>query len=179
MKITHFNNFSENDCHSHGRYLSSSERRAWIFQPWTGLEPWHLQYQLSYERVDIRYISPTCMFITHPFISAVISAGSLIKWYNRTIVIRGYPPSDLISVVWFYCDERKTKKRANAQAKLFIGRGKQTKKSFCRSQRRRNSKAGWQFRTEKREKIHKICTNDPSPFTRPLSDLLVYRGTIP
>lgn len=125
MKITYFNNFSENDCHSHGRYLSSSERRAWIFQPWTWLEPWHLQYQLSYEPADIRFISPTCMFITH----RLTSAGSLIKWYNRTIVMRGYPPSDLISVVWFYCDEWKTKKRANAQAKPFIGRGKQTKKS--------------------------------------------------
>ena len=191
MKITHFNNFSENDRHSYGPYLSSSERRAWIFQPWTGIEPWHLQYRLSYEPVDIRYISPTCMFITH----RLTSAGSLIKWYNRTIVNRGYPPSDLISVVWFYCDERKTderktKKRANAQAKLFIGRGKQTKKSFCRSQRRRNQKAGWQFRTEKRDKIHKICTNDPSSFAlrnysegykinRPLSGLLVYRRIIP
>lgn len=69
--------------------LSSSERRAWIFQPWTGLEPWHLQYQLSYEPADIRFISPTCMFITH----RLTSAGSLIKWYNRTIVIRGYPPT--------------------------------------------------------------------------------------
>ena len=37
---------------------------------------------------------------------------------NRTIVIRRYPQSDLISVVRFYLDRRKTKKRASVQAKF-------------------------------------------------------------
>ena len=45
---------------------------------------------------------------------------------NRTMVIRGYPPSDLISVVWFNFDGRKTKKPASFQVKLLIGQGKQT-----------------------------------------------------
>ena len=58
---------------------------------------------------------------------------------NRTMVIRGYPPSDLISVVWFYFDGRKTKKQANVQAKLLTGQEK-PKKTFCRSQGRINKK---------------------------------------
>ena len=37
---------------------------------------------------------------------------------NRKMDIGGYPPSDLISVVWFYFDGRKIKKRANVPAKL-------------------------------------------------------------
>ena len=41
------------------------------------------------------------------------------------MVIRGYPPSDSISVVEFYFDERKTKERANSQAKFLIGNIKQ------------------------------------------------------
>ena len=54
---------------------------------------------------------------------------------NRTMVIRGHPPSDLISVVSSYFDGRKTKKRANVPAKLLIGHGKQNlEKPFCRSQ---------------------------------------------
>ena len=50
---------------------------------------------------------------------------------NRTMVIRRYPPSDLISVVRFYFDGTKTKKRASVQAKLFIGPEKQKKNSFA------------------------------------------------
>ena len=44
---------------------------------------------------------------------------------DKTQVIRGYPPSDSISVVEFYFDERKTKERANSQAKFLIGNIKQ------------------------------------------------------
>ena len=58
---------------------------------------------------------------------------------NRTMDIRRYTPSDLISVVWFYFDGRKTKKRANDYAKLWIGQGK-PKKTFSRSQWRINKK---------------------------------------
>ena len=46
---------------------------------------------------------------------------------TRTMVIRGYPPSDSISVVGFYFEGRKTKKRANSQAKFLIGHIKQKK----------------------------------------------------
>ena len=45
--------------------------------------------------------------------------------------MRGYPPEDLIPVVWYYFDEKKTNKRANDQAKLLIGHEKQTKKHFA------------------------------------------------
>ena len=79
------------------------------------------------------------------------------------MVIRRYPQCDLISVVWFYFDGRKTKKQANIQAELLIGQGK-LKKTSCRSQWRINEKAGRQFRTEKREKIRKICRNDLQAF---------------
>ena len=43
---------------------------------------------------------------------------------NRTIVIRGHSPSDLISAFWFYFDGWKIKKQANIQANLLIGQGK-------------------------------------------------------
>lgn len=54
----------------------------------------------------------TSSVITH----RIISAAHIDKTYhviqNRTIVIRRYPPYDLISVVWFYFKEGKpTKKR--------------------------------------------------------------------
>ena len=52
---------------------------------------------------------------------------------NRTMFIRRYLPSDLISVVSFYFDEKKAKTRASVQAKLLIRHGKQ-KNAFCRSQ---------------------------------------------
>ena len=51
---------------------------------------------------------------------------------NQTMVIRGSPPSDLISVVCFYFDGRKTKKQANVRAKLLIGQEK-PKETFSRS----------------------------------------------
>ena len=97
---------------------------------------------------------------------------------NRTMVIRHYPPSNLISVA---------KKRASVQAKLLLGHGKQ-KNIFCRSQWHRNEKAGWQFCTKKHEKISKIYRNDLHAFTlrnysegyqiyKPLSSLLVYWRT--
>ena len=50
---------------------------------------------------------------------------------NQTMVIRRYPPSDLISVVWFYFDGRNIKKQANVQAELLIGPG-QSKRTFCK-----------------------------------------------
>lgn len=60
----------------------------------------------------------TSSVITH----RIISAAHIDKTYhviqNRTIVIRRYPPYDLISVVWFYFNGRKTKKQANLKAKL-------------------------------------------------------------
>ena len=49
--------------------------------------------------------------------------------HNRTMVIRRYPSSDLISIVWFYFDGRKTKRRETVQAKLLIGQGKHLKTS--------------------------------------------------
>ena len=58
---------------------------------------------------------------------------------NRPMDIRGYQPSDLISVVWSYFDGRKTKKQANLYAKLWIGQRK-PKKTFYRSQWRINKK---------------------------------------
>ena len=59
-----------------------------------------------------------------------LSLDKLITWY--TMVVRRYPLSDLISVVWFYFDRRKTKKQANVQAKPFVGQGK-PKRTFCKS----------------------------------------------
>ena len=47
------------------------------------------------------------------------------------MVIREHPPSDLIFLVWFYFDGRKTKKQANFQAKLLIGQGKLKKNYFA------------------------------------------------
>ena len=108
---------------------------------------------------------------------------------NRTMDIRGYSPSDLISVVWFYFDGRKTKKRANVNAKLWIGQGK-PKKTFCRSQWRINKKLVDNSELKKQEKILKIWRNDIRAFTlrnysegykinKPLSGLLVYRRIMP
>ena len=64
------------------------------------------------------------------------------------------------------------------------------KNTFCRSQWRRNWKAGLQFRTKKHEKIHKIYGNDQRVFAlrnysegykmnKPLSGLLVYWRIMP
>ena len=69
---------------------------------------------------------------------------------NRTMVIRRYTRSDLISVVWFYFDGRTTKKRANAHAKLWIGQ--ESQKNFLQKPVTDKQKAGWQFRIEKHEK---------------------------
>ena len=92
---------------------------------------------------------------------------------NRTMDIRGYPSSDLISVVrsplwapavvWFYFDGRKTKKRANVHAKLWIGQGK-PKKTFCRSQWRINEKLVDNSVPRNTKKIFKICRNDLRAF---------------
>ena len=73
---------------------------------------------------------------------------------HRTMVTRPYPPSDLISSVWYCFDGVKAQIRVSVQAKLLIGHEKQ-ENTFCRSQWRRNLKAGWQFRTKKHEKIRK------------------------
>ena len=46
---------------------------------------------------------------------------------ERTNFNRGFKPPDLISVVWFYFNEKKTKKWANLPAKLLIGQEKHQK----------------------------------------------------
>ena len=108
---------------------------------------------------------------------------------HRTMVTRPYPPSDLISSVWYCFDGVKAQIRVSVQAKLLIGHEKQ-ENNFCRSQWRRNLKAGWQFRTKKHEKIHKVYRNDLRAFAmrnyaevyeinKPLSGLLVHRRILP
>ena len=108
---------------------------------------------------------------------------------NRTMVIRRYPPSDLISVVWFYFDGIKAKKRASVQAKLLIGHGKQ-KNTFCRSQWRKKLKRWLTIPHKETQKIHKICRNDLRAFAlrnysegykinKPFSGLLVHRRIMP
>ena len=47
---------------------------------------------------------------------------------NWTMVIRQYPPFNLISVIWFYFDGIKAKKWASVQAKLLICHWKQKNK---------------------------------------------------
>ena len=82
---------------------------------------------------------------------------------NHTMVIGGYPPSDLISVVWFYFDGRKTKKQANVQAKLLIGQEKPNK-TFCRSQWRITKKLVDNSVPKNTKKIRKIFRNDLRAF---------------
>ena len=91
---------------------------------------------------------------------------------NRTMVIRGYPLSDLIAFkLNFYKWSRKIKK------------------NFLQRTVTEILKAGWQFLTKKPEKIHKICRNDLSVFAlrnligrlshKSLCGLLVYRRIMP
>ena len=108
---------------------------------------------------------------------------------NRTVFIRGYPPSDLISVVWFYFDGRKTKKRANVQAKLLIGQGKRKKKTFCRRQWRhktlvdnsvlRNTKKSTKYAGTIYVRWLWEIIRRADKINKPLSGLLVYRKIMP
>lgn len=76
---------------------------------------------------------------------------------NWMIVIWGYPPSNLISIAWFYFDGRKSKKQANVQAYLLIiiiiitgcGKIKSLFAIIC---------------TKEHKKIHKIWRNKLSAF---------------
>ena len=76
-----------------------------------------------FEQVEERQKINSIVLYTLNYNHRIISMGShWIKWYKIRVimVIRRYPPSDLISILWFYLDGIKAKKRASVQCKLVI-----------------------------------------------------------
>ena len=161
----------------------------WNIQP----TKFRLSKKGSKQKICFHPFFPLCI-ITHRIISSGFHWIKLIMWYKFTwykMVIRGYLPSNLISIIWFYCfDRRKTKKKANVQANLLIIIGQEPKKTFCRSQWRINKKNGLQLPTEKHEKIYKICRKDLCVFAlrnysegyktnKLISSFLVYHRIMP
>ena len=66
------------------------------------------------------WISWLLWVITHRIISSGSHWIKMITWYQIGRCLSRYPPSDLISVVWFYFDGIKVNKRASVQAKFLI-----------------------------------------------------------
>ena len=116
---------------------------------------WQIFFVVSLARAGFSY----CSMVFWHFLFSLFFVGRYVTYYNppnnffglswdktdhviqnRTMVIRRYPPADLISLVWFYFDGIKAKKRASVQAKLLIGHGTQ-KNTFCRSQWRKKLKS--------------------------------------